>query len=219
LQADIPTDFADFVRSRVFPCIGAKSSLALGHLQTLEVGAIGSSDNDRAIHAAIDAFGATVRARVNPGMDSFACLFTAGKQMSESEFETVLWRRLQALHDIDADDGQSWSCDVSRNPASPKFSMSIAGNAFFVVGLHPGASRPARRFSRPALVFNPHLQFDKLRADGRYQSMQTAVRRRELDTFGSINPMLSDFGARGEAAQYSGRKVSDKWICPFRPKA
>ena len=44
--------------------------------------------------------------------------------------------------------------------------FSLSGTAFFVVGLHPNASRPARQFSSPVLVFNLHAQFERLRADG-----------------------------------------------------
>ena len=83
---------------------------------------------------------------------------------------------------------------VSREPESPDFSFSVGGIAYFVVGLHPGASRAARRFCRPALVFNPHEQFERLRSDGRYYAMQSIIREREIARHGSINPMLSDFG-------------------------
>ena len=34
------------------------------------------------------------------------------------------------------------------------------GEAFFVVGQHPGASRTARRYTRPTLIFNLHDQFE-----------------------------------------------------------
>ena len=37
-----------------------------------------------------------------------------------------------------------------------------------------------------------------------------------LIPFGSINPMLSDFGSGREAAQYSGRQVEPGWTCPLK---
>jgi len=86
---------------------------------------------------------------------------------------------------------------------------------FFVIGLHPHASRLARRFSNPALVFNSHRQFEKLREDGRYWKIQAATRSREIDLQGSINPNLADFGEESEARQYSGRMVEADWRCPF----
>ena len=61
---------------------------------------------------------------------------------------------------------------VSSNPAEPDFSLSFGGRAFFVVGLHPNASRPARRFPRPSLVFNLHKQFEWLRNSGVYERMR-----------------------------------------------
>ncbi len=94
--------------------------------------------------------------------------------------------------------------------------MSIAGAAYFVIGLHPGASRAARRFGRPAMVFNPHQQFDQLRADGRYAAIQTIVRRVEVAAGNPVNPMLGDFGVSREAAQYSGRFVGPDWVCPLK---
>ncbi len=100
---------------------------------------------------------------------------------------------------------------------SPKFSLSLAGHPFFVIGLHPGASRIARRFAWPAMVFNSHVQFDRLREDGRYTKMQKATRARDLALQGSINPNLADFGTAPETRQYSGRKVEADWKCPFHP--
>jgi len=214
-ESAAPSDLAGFIRSESFPCVGAKSSLALGHLRVFEAGAIASSKHDLELRAKIIKFGREV-AGAAPGMDSFACLFSAGAEMSEAVFEAAIWNRLQALHELDALHGSPWPEHVSRDPASPKFSMSVGGCPFFVVGLHPGAERPARRFARPAIIFNPHDQFEQLRADGRYANLQRIVRERELNFTGSINPMLADFGDRGEAVQYSGRRVGPNWRCPFK---
>jgi FPC/CPF motif-containing protein YcgG len=104
---------------------------------------------------------------------------------------------------------------VSTNPESADFNICVGGTAYFVIGLHPGASRAARRFCRPALVFNSHDQFEALRADGRYQALQKVTRDRELVANGSINPMLGDHAQRAQAPQYSGRQVGEDWKCPF----
>ncbi len=138
--------------------------------------------------------------------------------MSETQFEALLWRRLQSLHHLDNQAGVGWAEDVSNDPASPQFSMSVGGAAYFVVGLHPGASRAARRFNRPALIFNPHDQFKRLQADGRYAQIKKTVRARDTKIDGDINPMLADFGEASEALQYSGRRVGGDWRCPFKPK-
>jgi uncharacterized protein len=84
-----------------------------------------------------------------------------------------------------------------------------------VIGLHAHSSREARRFRWPTLVFNPHEQFERLRADGKWKHMQETIRQRDRHLQGTINPMLSDFGERSEARQYSGRAVGANWQAPF----
>ena len=214
-RGNIPPDFAAFIRSDAFPCVGAKSALALDGLAVVEAGDFTSASHDALIHRALTQFGLRIDEEKS-GLSSFACLFRHGPRLSEDAFEAALWARAQGLHDIDAASGARWADGVSREPESPDFSFSVGGVAYFVVGLHPGASRAARRFCRPALIFNPHDQFERLRADGRYHVMQSIIREREVARHGSINPMLSDFGSGREAAQYSGRHVGETWTCPLK---
>ena len=94
---------------------------------------------------------------------------------------------------------------------------SFAGTALFVIGLHPGSARMSRRFAWPALVFNPHVQFDRLRETGKYERMQAVIRERERALQGDINLALCDFGVQSEARQYSGRLVEAGWRPPFCP--
>lgn len=108
---------------------------------------------------------------------------------------------------------------VSEDPDDPHFSLSFGGEAFFIVGLHPRVSRPARRFERPALVFNLHDQFEKLRAAGVYGKMRSTIVARDVALAGSANPMLARHGVVSEARQYSGRAVDDEWECPFSGRA
>lgn len=111
--------------------------------------------------------------------------------------------------------GQPPDHRVSVDPDDPHFSLSFGGEAFFVVGLHPHASRPARRFERPALIFNLHDQFEQLRAAGIYDRMRETIVARDVALAGEPNPMLAPHGTISEARQYSGRAVDDDWICPF----
>ena len=101
-------------------------------------------------------------------------------------------------------------------PDDPMFSFSFGGHALF---RRRAASRTARAFrepfSWPALVFNPHAQFERLRGEGRFERIQHAIREREIALQGSLNPNLADFGERSEARQYSGRAVEENWRCPF----
>ena len=105
---------------------------------------------------------------------------------------------------------------VAEDPDNPHFSLSFGGEAFFVVGLHPQASRPARRFSSPVLVFNLHAQFERLRAEGRYEKLRAAILERDEALAGSVNPMLARHGEASEARQYSGRAVDADWRCPMK---
>lgn len=134
----------------------------------------------------------------------------------ELAFEQDLWNQLQKLHDLDAPQF-GWDPMASSDPADPQFSFSFAGQALYVIGMHPNSSRAARRFRWPAMVFNPHEQFEKLRAEGKWKRMQQTIRERDLQLQGSINPMLSDFGEVTEARQYSGRAVEADWRAPFEP--
>ena len=210
-------DFKRFVRSDDFPCVGAKSALALDNLVLLEAQDIESAAEDLEIHAALKAFGDTLDA-AHGAVQSCVILFHGPRELNEAAFEKALWNRLQSLHNLDVASGEGWPDDVDRDPASAHFGMSIAGHAYFVVGLHPHASRPARRFAFPALVFNSHEQFERLKQDGRFYKMQDVVRERDMELAGDINPMLEEFGAASEARQYSGRIVDESWECPFSVK-
>ena len=87
-----------------------------------------------------------------------------------------------------------------------------------MIGLHPNASRPARRFAYPMLVFNLHDQFERLREHGTYEKMRETILARDEKLAGDINPMLAKYGESSEARQYSGRMVDDEWQCPFQDR-
>ncbi len=203
-----------WVRDDDFPCVGAKAALSQGEMTTIVLPDISLPGGDARLHAAL--LGFVSRARLKPALfQSFAVLFEAPDDLSEQEFETRLWERIQAISDRDFQIGHSWDHRVSSSPADPHFSLSFAGEAFFVVGLHPHASRPARRFDTPVLIFNMHAQFERLRAEGRYERLRETILQRDERLAGSVNPMLQRFGEASEARQYSGRTVTQDWRCPF----
>ena len=211
------TAFRDWIMSEAFPCVGAKSALVRDALEVFTAGRIDSPASDLDIRAALQRFSDGLHTS-GPIVQSFAVVFEGPDTLSESEFEWHLWSRLQSLHNLDVVAGEDWAEGVDDDPDSAHFAFSVAGEPFFVVGLHPGASRPARRFEHPVMVFNSHEQFERLKGDGRYAKMQSIIRERELELAGSINPMLRDHGLGGAAAQYSGRHVSLAWEAPFEPK-
>lgn len=202
------------VAERDFPCVGAKAALAKGTLNVLACNRIDSAWDDLRIHDGLLRFAAAYREE--PGLfRSFAVVFDGPRDLDEAGFERALWSRVQSLSDKDVWRGQAYDDRVSADPEDMHFSLSFGGEAFFVVGLHPHASRPARRFARPALVFNLHDQFEILRAEGRYEGMREKILVRDEALAGSRNPMLARHGEASEARQYSGRVVDAEWRCPF----
>jgi hypothetical protein len=146
---------------------------------------------------------------------TFVAIFEEPIARDERSFEISLWRQLQQLITLSAPRFR-WDAKVSNNPGDPNFAFSFGGQAFFIVGMHAGASRTSRRFFLPALAFNAHAQFGRARDTGRFPKIQQQVRARDLAIQGSLNPELSAFGSRSEARQYSGRKTEENWQCPYR---
>jgi len=207
--------FRGFLARPDYPCVGAKSALTKGQIQFIVARDIRSAWDDLRIYAALFHFAELYRAR--PVLfQSFVLLFRTQGDLDEAAFESCLWERLQSLTDKDTWHGQTHDARVSADPADPHFSVSFAGEAYFVIGLHPKASRPARRFAVPAIIFNPHDQFETLRSQDRYAKLRESISRRDEALAGSRNPMLQTFGENSEATQYSGRIVDAAWQCPYR---
>lgn len=208
--------FKDFIRDQEFPCVGAKSALGRDQLEIVVARDITSNWDDTRVYEQLFGF-----ARRNPPgerlFQSFAVVFRGPHDLSEDAFEQRLWQRVQSLADKDAWHGLEYDATVSADPDSPHFSLSFGGEAFFVVGLHPNASRPARRFETPVLVFNLHHQFEQLRQQNRYEKLRANILDRDRALAGSDNPMLARHGEMSEARQYSGRAVDAGWTCPFTP--
>jgi uncharacterized protein len=215
--AALITEFETFVQASDFPCVGAKSALAKRQMHFVVANDICSAWDDIRIWQHLCRFAGTYREK-DVMFQTFVVIFAAQRQMSEVEFERALWDRVQSLSDKDEWLGGQPDPRVSARPEDPDFSLSFGGEAFFVVGMHPGASRPARRFSHPVLVFNAHDQFARLRGEGRYEKLRETILHRDEQLAGSRNPMLARHGDRSEARQYSGRAVGPDWQCPFNPR-
>lgn len=206
----------DYLSDPAFPCVGAKSALNKDRMWFEPYAELGDPADVRALCDRLKQFS---DAFPEPGVApvSFVAMYGDGFA-DEKSFETALWAQLQAMHEHDRTHFE-WDASVATDPAHDDFSLSIAGRAFFVVGLHPQASRMSRRAPFPCLVFNFHDQFVSFKSTGKFQGLQSVIRRRDLDLQGSINPVLARFGEASEARQYSGRAVEAAWQCPFMHKA
>lgn len=216
-----PPSLADNFRTLIhhteFPCVGAKAALAKGTLDIMVARDMRSNWDDRRIYDGITGIVQAYR-QDRALFRSFAVIFEGPVDLDERTFEKFLWARAESLTNKDTWLGAPRDARVSGDPDDPHFSLSFGEEAFFIVGLHPRASRPARSFERPVLVFNLHDQFEQLREQGRYERMRAKIIERDVALAGSPNPMLARHGAISEARQYSGRNVAESgWVCPFNP--
>ena len=210
----LAAEFAEFISDRAFPCVGAKAALNRDGMRFVVARDFRSAWDDLRILPALHAL-AKRYGREPMLFQSLVVLFASGAPETEADYEHGLWQRLQSLSDKDQWLGQRPDPRVAHDPGDPHFAMSFGSEAFFVVGLHPGSSRPARRFHVPAMVFNLHDQFEQLRASGRYDPLREAIIGRDVALAGSPNPMLAAHGSVSAARQYSGRAVGADWQCPF----
>lgn len=214
---DVLRSFGGKVTGGSFSCVAAKTAWRRGTIVHRHYGVMGDEGTTETLHADLAGF-AGRKDEIDLLLASFVATFDGPAELSEMEFEEELWHQLQRLHDLDSD-LCAWSDEVDPDPSSPRFGFSVGGHPFFVVGLHPNAERITRRFPFPALAFNSHVQFERLKERGIYQRLQQETRAREIEIQGSVNPNLAEFGEFSEAAQYSGRAVDAGWKCPFRPHA
>ena len=90
---------------------------------------------------------------LDEGFASFVAVFRGPRIIDERHFERLLWSQVRQLHPADE---APWSDEVSPDSDIEHFPFSLAGDAYFLVGLHPMASWDARRAASPTLVFNLH---------------------------------------------------------------
>ena len=205
--------FLDFLRNKAFPCVSARAVVAGEKISCLVVDHIACPKDDLSILHFLYHFVDGYR-RSKDVFSSAAVIFEGPVDITEELFDTLLWKRLQALSNMDAVN-YTYDKRVDPDPASPNFSFSIREEAFFIIGMNPASSRPARRFMYPTLVFNPHAQFEELKQKNKYDTIRNITRKRDTAYSGSVNPMLDDFGKSSEAKQYSGKEYNAEWKCPF----
>jgi FPC/CPF motif-containing protein YcgG len=203
----------EFLLSEEFACVGGKAAVKRNAVEHHHYQTLAAERDSRLLYDHLRKF-AERRDKISELFATFIATFAYPRNASEIEFENLLWRQLQILHNIDRQ-YYSWAPGVPRDPLADKFAFSLASQPFFIVGMHQQASRKTRRSDWPTLVFNSHIQFERLRTNGLMPKIRSIVRRRELAIQGSLNPRLIDFGYRPESIRYSGRAVENSWKCPF----
>lgn len=196
-----------------YPCLGARSVFRREAAEIVVLGDMCDPDSLEQLSEALAEYGS--RADPAGAFVSFIAVFRGPEIRDEKHFEALLWDVLQRLHD---GDDQPWAQGVDADPDQAHFAFSHAGVPYFIVGLHPQASRVARRTPLPTLVFNLHEQFELLRGTGSFERMRDTIRRRDAQLQGEVNPMAADHGDVSEARQYAGRQVEDDWQAPFHSR-
>ena len=214
LYPSIEDEFKEFVIEKKHPCIMANTVFAMEDYEIQVYDKLGTKAVARELLKDLKAYIADYNFSDNK-FKSFIAVFPDSEIASEIEFENLLWRQLQFVHE---EDNSKWDARVSDDPENSDFSFSIGGRAFYIIGMHPKSSRIARKAPYTTLVFNLHWQFEKLREMGAYYKVRDKIRKRDEALQGNINPVLADYGDSSEARQYSGRNVGEKWKCPFHSK-
>ena len=193
----------DFIQQSSFPCIMAKAVAQKGHLVIHETRHLETSESISAIQSKLYAFIDHFRQNQHK-LSSFILIIKDHRLEKFNQFENKFYQFLKLLNQKDK---LLYPPDprVASIPQDNNFSYSIKSEAFFLVALHPESPRWSRRFRYPGIVFNPHVQFEKLREKNLFDKIKKAIRKRDMLLQGSVNPMLNDFGERSEVFQYLGR--------------
>lgn len=209
----LQSDIHQFIMQKNYPCIAAIKSVQKEEYIVRTYEAFGQALFWRELRQDLQFFLAEQK-RTGSTYLTFWAIFEGQSKFSEDDFESGLWNELSHLSSFEKLE-QDWADPELAQPENPGFCLSIDGQAFFVVGLHPQSSREARRFAKPALVFNSIEQFKKLEREGKYEPLKAVIRQREIALQGSVNPMVLKHGDQWESIQFSGKNNTEKWKCPF----
>ena len=165
--------FRDFLHHGPFYCVGARTAPSRGRMKMIVARDIRSGWDDTRIDPA--RLAVICRNRAQPSL--YGVPFGGHHTLSEDAFETDPWDRVQTRSDKDQRPGQTCDPRVASDPEDPPAAPNLGGEGFSLVGLHPGASRRARRFAAPARVFDRLGQFARLPAEERYQRLPVPAGR------------------------------------------
>lgn len=193
----------NFIQSSSFPCIMAKAAVRTGYIEIQNIPDIKTPQNIAMARSMLYSFIDHFRLNQNK-LSSFILQIEDEALTCFNQFETSFYAFLREIYQKDK---IQYPHDprVSADIYDSRFSFSLKSEAFFIVALHPESPRWARRFKSPAIVFNPHIQFEKLREKNLFHKIKNIIRSKDRLLQGSINPMLNDFGERSEVFQYLGK--------------
>lgn len=177
-----------------------KVAWAMGEIHVREFGKMNDDANDIVLLDALEAFVRKIDScdSETSTVHSFVALFSEPTRTTEIDFENKLWMQLYSLHLLDIGRSEHAATAISANPDGSQFNLRLAGHQFFVIGLHAGSSRVARKFQRPVLVFNSHKQFELLRTYGHASKLQKVTQQSESTSQGYTHPYLAEFSGNGE---------------------
>ncbi|WP_327303578.1 guanitoxin biosynthesis heme-dependent pre-guanitoxin N-hydroxylase GntA [Streptomyces sp. NBC_01298] len=207
----VHSQFRAMMLSEAYTCIGGASAVRRG---TYRFGVFPELATPAAVEQSRAALGEFLHEF--PEEENAVAVFVASFEGpvidSEASFEQLLWQQLQGLHDLDTQ--PVWWDPTGLEEWNDELGFVFGGRNFFVVGLHPAASRWSRRFGWPTLVFNALSHVRPLERADQFARMQSKIRARDHRLQGSNNPSLD----QSQVAQFSGRDVEADWEFPLRPR-
>lgn len=201
----VHSQFRGAILSSAFPCLGGASAVRREQYWFAMYGALGSSEAGTRCATDLADFVGAFPASKTP-VAVFVTVFAGALISSEQAFEKALWEHLRVIYEHDpVPDLAPFGPDGEADPG-----FYFAGRDFFIVGLHPAASRWSRRFAWPVLVFNALSHSLALADAGKTTRMRERILERDHLLQGSDNPAL----ASPQLAQFSGAAPSPHWQCP-----
>ena len=112
-QEELSAKLHAMVGEAAFPCVGAKAALARGQLRTIVCRDLSSAWDDLRIYSGLFQL-AQSYSRTPTLFQSLVVLFEQPTNLSEREFESALWIRVQSLSEKDAAHGRGQRLDGQR---------------------------------------------------------------------------------------------------------
>src|SRR5690606_12675574 len=160
----------EFVIENDHPCLMAQSVVADNTIETIVLES-NSFKEVKKLYTFIEKNALEKDADSNV-FTSLIAVFPEMEITEMEEFEVFLW---DVLYKLNAMDSYDWDPSVSEKLHDNNYSFSIAGTAFYIVGMFPQSSRKARRMPYVSLVFNLHSQFEKLREMGAFDQVKKRI--------------------------------------------